>query len=124
MPVSVAQIDKWRLEPTEREALEFKEAKSQFDTTKLLEYCVAISNEGGGHLVLGIKNQLPREVVGTNAINDPVGMSKKIFDKLGFRVHIEDVAHPQGRVVVLSIPSHPKGEARSLEGKHLMRCGE
>jgi ATP-dependent DNA helicase RecG len=55
MSISVDQIDLWRQLPTETEVLEFKEAKTQFDTKTLLEYCVAIGNEGGGHLVLGVR---------------------------------------------------------------------
>jgi hypothetical protein len=46
MAISVDQIDLWRQEPSEREVLEFKEAANQYDTNKLLGYCVAISNEG------------------------------------------------------------------------------
>jgi ATP-dependent DNA helicase RecG len=42
MIASVEQIDFWRSVPSETGVLEFKEAKNQFDTQKLLEYCVAI----------------------------------------------------------------------------------
>src|SRR5436309_547267 len=109
MPISVDQVDLWRQVETETEILEFKEAKSQYSTEKIYAYCVAIGNEGGGHFILGIRNQKPRMVVGTNAIDNPGGMSEKIFNKLGFRVQIEVVQHPDGRVVVLSIPGCPKG---------------
>jgi predicted HTH transcriptional regulator len=120
----VDQIDLWRQEPTEREVLEFKAARNQYDTIKLLAYCVAISNEGGGHLLLGISDMLPHTVVGTKAIDNPIGMSEKLFNKLHFRVQIEEVKHPGGRVVVVSIPGRPRGEARSLDGIFLMRCGQ
>ncbi len=40
--------------------MEFKEAKNSFDREKLSAYCVAIANEGGGHLVLGVANTPPR----------------------------------------------------------------
>jgi ATP-dependent DNA helicase RecG len=122
--VSVDQIDAWRQAATETEVLEFKEAKKQFDTGKLLEYCVAIGNEGGGHLLLGIHNDPPRPVVGTKAIENPVGMAEKIFNKLGFRVDIEAVDHPDGRVVVLRIPGCPPGAPFHLDGSYLMRVGE
>lgn len=56
--------------PSEGEQLEFKEAKSQLDQTKLCRYCVAIANEGGGRLVLGVSDARPRRVVGTAAYND------------------------------------------------------
>jgi len=120
----VDQVDLWRSLPTETEVLEFKEAKNQFDNEKLYSYCVAIANEGGGHLILGIKNVIPRIVVGTNAFKNPMEMATKLFEKLGFRVDVEVVAHPEGRVVVFQIPSRPRGTAFHLEGAYLMRSGE
>ncbi|MBE0417103.1 MAG: putative DNA binding domain-containing protein [Coriobacteriia bacterium] len=124
MAVDSAQVDLWRTAPTETQNPEFKEAKTGYDLNKTYEYCVAIANEGGGHLVLGVSNTPPREVVGTTAANDPVGMAQKLFRKLGFRVDVDAVDHPDGRVVVFSIPSRPVGTAYSLEGKYLMRSGE
>ena len=118
------QIDVWRGTPSEHQRLEFKEAKTQIDNRALYEYCVAIANEGGGHLLLGIANMPPRPVVGTAAVNNPVAMEQKIFEKVGFRVDIEAVEHPVGRVVVFSIPSRPRGTAYDLDGKYLMRSGE
>ena len=53
MTTTPEQIDLWRQAPSEHQRLEFKEAKSQFDTRKLCEYCVALANEGGGILLLG-----------------------------------------------------------------------
>jgi hypothetical protein len=35
----------------ENERLEFKEAKNQFDTIKLMKYCVSLANEGGGYFI-------------------------------------------------------------------------
>ena len=67
MAITFEQIDLWRATPTETQVLEFKEAANQYDTKKLCKYCVAIANEGGGHLILGIKDQKPREVIGTQA---------------------------------------------------------
>ena len=48
MVTTSEQIDMWRRVDSEHQRLEFKEAKLQFDTRKLNEYCVAIANEGGG----------------------------------------------------------------------------
>jgi predicted HTH transcriptional regulator len=104
--------------------LEFKEAKTQFDFGKLCKYCVALANEGGGHLLLGVVDKPPRRVVGTTAVNDPVGMAEKLFQTLGFRVDVEEVNHTDGRVVVFHIPSRPRGTAYHLEGTYLMRAGE
>jgi hypothetical protein len=54
MPIPVNQIDLWRQSSSEHQRLEFKEAKTQFGSRKLCKYCVAMANEGGGHLLLGI----------------------------------------------------------------------
>lgn len=124
MAITAEEIDNWRSAPSERERLEFKEAKFQYDSQKLFQYCVAIANEGGGHLILGVANDPPRLVVGTQACRDVGGMSKQIYDKLHFRVVVEEVAHPNGRVVVIQIPARPKGTAYHLEGAYLMRCGD
>lgn len=124
MTTTAAQIDLWRSKRTEYQHLEFKEAKKQFDNHKLYEYCVALANEGGGFLLLGIADKPPRPVVGTQAFNNPVAMAEKLFQAIGFRVDIEEVLHPDGRVLVFHIPARPNGTAYHLDGKYLMRSGE
>jgi len=124
MTITPEQINLWRTTPSESQNLEFKEAKTQYDNKKLYKYCVAIANEGGGFLVLGIEDKPPRRVVGSQAFNDPVGMASKLFTAIGFRVDIEEVQHPDGRVVVFHIPSRPRGTAYHFEGAYLMRSGE
>lgn len=124
MSTTPEQINLWRNAPSEHQHLEFKEAKVQFDFDKLSKYCVAIANEGGGNLLLGIADKPPRPVVGTVAVNNPVGMAEKLFQTLGFRVDVDEVNHPDGRVVVFHIPSRPRGTAYHLNGTYLMRAGE
>ena len=80
------QIDFWRTMPSETQHLEFEEAKNQFDSRKLNEYCVAIANEGGGHLLLSVADKPPRPVVGTKALANSIGAAEKIFQAVGFRV--------------------------------------
>ena len=124
MTITAEQVDFWRSARTETQILEFKEAKKQFGGKKLYRYCVAMANEGGGHLLLGIADKPPRPVVGTAAFNDPVGMASKIFQAIGFRVDIHEIAHPDGRVLVFVIPPRPRGTAYHHEGAYLMRSGE
>ena len=124
MPITADQIDIWRQSPSERQRLEFKEAKQQYDYRKLCHYCVAIANEGGGFLILGIADKPPRHVVGTHACIDTTGQAQKLFETLGFRVDVEEVQHPDGRIVVFVIPSRPRGTAYHLDGAYLMRSGE
>lgn len=124
MITTPAQIDAWRQTPRETPKLEFKEAKNSFNKTKLHRYCIAIANEGGGQLLLGIADERPRLVVGTSAFPNPNVTAEKLLTALGFRVDVEAVDHPDGRVLVFHIPSRPKGTAYSLDGAYLMRSGE
>jgi predicted HTH transcriptional regulator len=124
MATTPEQIDLWRRSPSEHQRLEFKEAKNQFDNKTLYQYCVAIANEGGGFLIMGVADKPPRAVVGTRAFNDPIAMAEKLFQAVGFRVDIEPVEHPDGRVLVFHIPSRPRGTAYHLDGAYLMRAGE
>jgi predicted HTH transcriptional regulator len=124
MATTSEQIDLWRQSATEDPRLEFKEAKTQYDNRKLYEYCVAMANEGGGFLLLGVADKPPRPVVGTQAFANPVAMAEKLFQAVGFRVDIEEVAHPSGRVLVFHIPPRPRGTAYHLDGTYLMRSGE
>jgi ATP-dependent DNA helicase RecG len=83
MSTTSAQINLWRSASSEHQRLEFKEAKNQFDNQRLYRYCVALANEGRGHLILGVADKPPRPVVGTAAFRDPVGMTEKLFQRIG-----------------------------------------
>ena len=123
MTVTPTQIDRWRAEPSEHQRLEFKEAKRQFGFDELCRYCVALANEGGGTLLFGVADKPPRAVVGSAACADPVGMAAKLHDAVRFRVDIQAVDHPDGRVVVFVVPSRPRGTAYHHQGAYLMRSG-
>lgn len=62
-------------------------------------------------LLLGVADEPPRKVVGTQAFPDTVAAVERLFELVGFRVDIESIAHPDGRVVVFHIPSRPHGTA-------------
>ncbi len=51
--------------------VEFKEAKERFSFDELTDYCVALANEGGGKVILGVTDKRPRKVVGTKAFAQP-----------------------------------------------------
>jgi len=124
MSTSLQELERWIGAPRESEHLEFKEAKNQFDSMKLFRYCVAIANEGGGELILGVSNQIPRKVVGSNAFPNTADIAERIYSKLRFRVDVEEFVHPDGRVIIFHIPSRPKGTAYQFEGAYLMRSTE
>ncbi|MCK6486660.1 MAG: ATP-binding protein [Phycisphaerae bacterium] len=69
MSVTLQQLQHW-LTSREDEHLEFKEAKNNFHFDKLVKYCAALANEGGGSIVLGVTDKRPRRVVGSNVFND------------------------------------------------------
>ncbi|MBD2087894.1 ATP-binding protein [Coleofasciculus sp. FACHB-542] len=125
--ITLETLEKWLLVPTETERLEFKEAKQQFDSTKLLKYCVALANEGGGYIVLGVTDKRPRQVVGSQAWSTAEALNSikaRIVNELGFRVEVTELAHPKGRVLVFEAPPRPVGRALNYEGAYLMRVGE
>lgn len=120
-------VDRARANPTETRQLEFKEARNNFKREKAREYCVAIANEGGGHLILGVADGLvdgARPVVGTNAFLNPTDLEHYLLGACKFHVSVHEVNHPDGRVLVLSIPSRPRGVALEVEGRYVMRSGE
>ncbi|MFH1546653.1 MAG: ATP-binding protein [Patescibacteria group bacterium] len=119
----------------ESEHLEFKEAKNSFsflgnDDGKInrnsaLAYCVALGNEGGGKLILGISDKKPRQIIGTKAIEN-IGKTKSIlFQKLGRRVKIEEIFdEKENRILIFHIPSRPVGQVFRFHGIPLMRVNE
>lgn len=121
---SLDELARWIASPREDEHLEFKEAKNQYDTGKLFGYCVALANEGGGTLLLGVSDASPRRVVGTRAFLDTQDVASKILQKLRFRVDVAELAHPDGRVLVFHVPPRATGTAYHLDGAYLMRSGE
>jgi ATP-dependent DNA helicase RecG len=126
MATTIEELERWMNVPTETENLEFKAATASggIHSERVLKYCVALANEGGGKLILGVSNDRPRKVLGTQAANDPAGMQKKILDTLHFLVRVEELKHPNGRVVIFHIPSRDQGTARQYEGAYWMRSGE
>ncbi|MEW6684485.1 MAG: ATP-binding protein [Nitrospirota bacterium] len=124
MTTTVDELNRWMSAPREGEHLEFKEAKNQYDLTKLFRYCVALANEGGGKLILGVTDKPPRKVVGSSAFPNLAEIQSRILDKLRFRVSVEELPQPDGRVVIFHVPHRPVGTAYSFEGAYLMRSGE
>lgn len=109
---------------SESELLEFKEGKDNFGYDKLTCYLAALANEGGGRLVLGVSDERPRRVVGSQAVQDLDKVKLGLLSDLGLRVSVQEFDHPDGRVLVLSIPSHPPGRPVQYKGRYLMRSGE
>ena len=120
---SVEQLRAWIDEP-EGERLEFKSAKRNYHFGKLLDYCVALANEGGGKIILGVTDARPRTVVGTEAFAEPGRVSAGIHQKLNHRVSIEEMALDGRRVLVAHVPSRLPGTAWHHDGRYLRRAGD
>ncbi|MEA3343397.1 MAG: ATP-binding protein [archaeon] len=109
----------------ETEHLEFKEAKTQFDFCKdshsICGYCVALANERGGKLILGVSDKIPRKVVGTKAFRSIAKLEKDVFNQIHRKVTIEKLDYNGKRVLMLHIYSRPIGEPLQLRGRYLMR---
>jgi ATP-dependent DNA helicase RecG len=91
----IAQLEAW-MTGHEDEHLEFKEAKQHYDFEKLVRYCCALANEGGGHIVLGVTDKKPRRVVGSRAFGDLQRTKFGIVERLRLRIDAWTVEHPSG----------------------------
>ena len=108
----------------ENEHLEFKAARTSFRFENLVKYCVALANEGGGRMILGVTDRLPRAVVGSRAFSDLERTKAGLIERLRLRVDVEEIQHPNGRVLVFKIPSRPIGMPMHYNGAYWMRGGE
>ena len=123
MGTTPEQLRAW-MDAREDEHLEFKEAKRRYDFEKLVKYCVALANEGGGRMILGVTDRPPRKVVGTGAF-DNLGRTKAgLIERLELRIDVDEIAHRDGRVLVFRVPSRPTGVPIEYKGAYLMRGGE
>lgn len=121
---TIEQLNNW-LKEKEDSHLEFKSARSKFSEDALSDYCSALANEGGGRLLLGVQDN--GRVVGTTVFSGTHNkLSIKLLSKLKIRIDVEEVLHPDGRVVVFHIPAHPTGQPIKSTGKYTypMRAGE
>ncbi len=123
MPTTPEQLQQWLAEP-EGARLEFKEAKARYDFDKLLQYCVALANEGGGQIVLGVSDRRPRQVVGTAAFEEPGRTEAGLHQRLLHRIPVEEMHTPEGRVLVVHVPSRLPGTAWQIDGRYLKRAGD
>jgi ATP-dependent DNA helicase RecG len=120
--------------PAESELVEFKEAKTNFDTDSLGEYFSALSNEANlkgaqeAWLVFGVNNA--QEVIGTAFRSDPVklqGLTKVIADQASNRLTfrgIHEVTYESKRVVMFEIPPATPGQPTAWKGHYYGRDGE
>lgn len=120
MSDAVVRLESW-MAAAEGERLEFKEAKSRFGFDELARYCAALSNEGGGTIVLGVTDKRPRTVVGSHAFRQPEETCRTLCNRLHLRVEFEEIPHPLGRVLAFSVPARPLGSPVKDHGVYWAR---
>lgn len=114
------QLDRLLQLPAETEWVEFKEARSNFDSDDLGRYFAALSNEANlkaqpsAWLVLGIQDK-PRKVVGSryrphrpDLDNLKLEIAQHTAGRITFR-EIHELELPEGRVILFEIPPAPSG---------------
>lgn len=104
------------LNAPEGEHLQFKEAKNRLDFGEALKICCALSNCGGGKLVLGITDKRPRKVVGSNAFQQAERERKNLMDKLRVFVDFQIYQQEGKRVLVFDVAGRPTGLPIQLDG--------
>ena len=65
----------------------------------VLGYVVALANERGGLLVLGMEDAIPHEVCGTDFAAGKTGdLEDEIYERLGIRINTKEIQDNYGRV--------------------------
>lgn len=91
----------------------------------VLGYVVALANERGGLMVLGMQDRIPHDVCGSDFAQGEVGqLEDAIYETLRIRVKAEELYEDGKRVLVIKVPSRPIGRLLKYEGVALMRVGE
>lgn len=108
----------------EGERVEFKEAKSHFEFDALAKYASALSNCGGGKIVLGVSDRRPRKVVGSQAFDHPEQTRQSLIEKLHIGIDFEILDADGLRVLVFEVASRPIGLPVQYKGIAWWRKGE
>ena len=104
---------------------EFKKAENRYDIDEGAKYLSAMSNRGGGRLVLGITDKRPRKAVGSKACPQPESTVRYFMDKLRIQVDFQLFQGDSGeRVLVFEVVGRPVGLPVQFEGIAWWRDGE
>jgi len=132
----IQKLTELRSLPAETEVVEFKEAKNQYDFTKLGKYFSALCNEANlkgkqeGWLVFGVENK-NKDIIGSQFRynNRPYldslkgEVANKTTNRITF-IEIHELNFAEGRVVMFQIPAAPPGIPVSFDGHYYGRDGE
>ncbi len=91
----------------------------------ILGYVTALCNEKGGYMVIGMSDNYPHQVVGTNQNLGSIGdLEANIYRDTGIRPKVYELFEKSKRVLVIEVPSRPVGKVFKFEDVPLMRVGE
>ena len=91
----------------------------------ILGYVTALCNEKGGSLVIGMHDSYPHKVVGTKQNEGGIGqLESDIYRDTGIRTDVYELFEDGKRVLVIDVPSRPRGRVFKFEDVPLMRVGE
>ena len=95
---------------------QFKEAKNRYSYSETLKICCALSNSGGGKLVLGITDERPRKVVGSEAFTQPERTREGLANKLRVKVDFMLYEYDGMRILVFKVAARPIGVPVQVDG--------
>lgn len=114
----------------ESSQVEFKEAINRYSKSEALRYLCAFANEGGGSLVFGVSDRVPREIVGSQAFPDIDAQVHNWSQTLRRRIRPvqfgggQELFEPGPRVLVLSVEGRDPGEWVTYNQTPWVREGE
>jgi ATP-dependent DNA helicase RecG len=123
-----AKLDELMMLPSEKEWIEFKEAKNDYDFDEIGKYFSALSNEANlngesaGWLIFGVTDKPPRQICGTNYRRQKPGLDRlkvKIAQHTNHQItfrEIHELNDVQGRVVLFEIWPAPHGIPTTWKG--------
>ncbi|MBI4571828.1 MAG: putative DNA binding domain-containing protein [candidate division NC10 bacterium] len=109
----------------EGEAVEFK--PKLLSRREIAEYSVGIGNAGGGWLIMGVSDQIPRHIIplALPPEEELARIRESVADAAQIHITIEVVPLPEGPVLVVRLPSRPRGVPfHTRDGKYLIRLGD
>jgi ATP-dependent DNA helicase RecG len=114
------------LNTAENKNLEFKEARNSYSKDELLKYLCALSNAGGGYLVLGATDKVPHQVLGTKAFENINHDEFNLLQPIISQVHVEvsEFTYDDKRVVAFYANPRPLGKIISYDKRYWCRRGE
>ena len=113
------------IDKPESDDLEFK--GRILTNSEIADYVVGIGNAGGGFLIMGVSNKLPRQILGLVELGADIlqKIRRSVYDSTSVRVELEPVSTAQGFVLGVRIPGRLPGTVLcTREGKYLIRVGD